>query len=118
VGDQYLFSAYIDNELVFEKLQTYYNESEYRFELPTDAFETVCARLEDAGFEPREVTELEPYCVVIEKYDEHAAILKQSVATWERRGHRFFLMPDRLAVKDALKRGATALAETEFVAGL
>jgi hypothetical protein len=118
VGGQYLFSAYIDNQLVFEKLEQYYEETEYRFEVPVDAFETVCEHLEDAFFEPVEVTDPEPYCVVVERYDEHAAILKQSVATWERRGHRFFLLPDELAVKNALDRGASRLEETEFVAGL
>ncbi len=90
VGDEYLFSECIENEAVFADLREYYNETEYRFEVPADAFETVCGRLEDAYFRPVEVTDLEPYCVVVEKYDEHAAILKQSVATWERRGHRFF----------------------------
>jgi hypothetical protein len=118
VGDEYLFSEYIETEAVFADLREYYNETEYRFEVPTDAFETVCGRLEDAYFSPVEVTDLEPYCVVVETYDEHAAILKQSVATWERRGHRFFLMESDLAVKDAVERGATRIEETDLVVGL
>jgi hypothetical protein len=117
-GNEYLFSAYIDNELVFAELREHYEETEYRFEVPVDALETVREQLVEAGFEPIEVTALEPYCVVIERYDEHAAILRQSVATWERRGHRFFLLPDKLAVTDAVDRGATRLEETEFVVGL
>ena len=64
------------------------------------------------------VTDLEPYCVVVEKYDEHATVLKQSVATWERQGHRFFLMKDDLAVREAVERGATPVGETDFVVGL
>lgn len=118
VGNQYMFSAYIDHEAVFDDLRQYYNDTEYRFEVPLDAYPEVCERLEDAYFDPVEVTDLEPYCVVLEKYDEHAAVLKQSVATWERRGHRFFLLRSDLAVADALERGATRLDETEFVVGL
>ena len=118
VGDQYLFSTYVDHQAVFDDLRQYYNETEYRFEVPLGAADEVRDRLEDAYFRPVEVTDIEPYCVVVEKYDEHAAILKQSVATWERRGHRFFLMTSKLAVADAVDRGATRLEETEFVAGL
>jgi hypothetical protein len=117
-GDEYLFTAYIDHEAVFDDLQQYYNRTEYRFEVPVDAFETVCERLSDAYFEPVEVTDLGPYCVVIESFEEYAAILKRSVATWTRRGHRFFLMASELAVNDAVERGATRLDETEFVVGL
>lgn len=118
IGDEYLFSHYFDQQDVFEDLREYYNEDEYRFEMPTDEFDTVRERLEDAYFDPVVVTDLEPYCVVIDKYDEHAAILKRSVVTWERQGRRFFLMKDELAVKEALERGATRISETDFVVGL
>jgi hypothetical protein len=64
------------------------------------------------------VTDLEPYCVVIDKYDEHAEILKRSVATWERQRKRFFLLKDDLAVKEAVERGAERVSDTDFVVGL
>lgn len=118
VGEQYLFATYLDNQAVFEQIQEYYNDTEYRFEVPVDQFETVCECLEEAYLNPVEVTDPEPYCVVVKKYDKHARILKNAVATWERRGHRFFLMESRLAVADAVERGATPVAETEFVAGV
>jgi hypothetical protein len=118
VGDEYLFSRYFDRQDVFDDLREYYNEEQYRFEVPADEFEQVRNRLEDAYFDPVVVTDLEPYCVVIDRYDEHAEILKQSVATWERHGHRFFLMQNELAVKEAVERGATRISETEFVVGL
>jgi len=51
-------------------------------------------------------------------YDEHADILRESVLTWERRGHRFFVMKDELAVESAIEAGATPVAETEFEAGI
>jgi len=118
IDDEYLFSHYFDQEDVFEDLQDYYNDDAYRFEVPTEEFDTVSARLEEAYFDPEVVTDLEPYCVVIDKYDEHAEILKQSVANWERDGKRFFLMKNDLAAKEAVERGATRISETDFVVGL
>jgi hypothetical protein len=118
IDDEYLFSHYFDQQDVFDALQEYYNDNAYRFEVPAAEFDTVSNRLEDAYFEPAVVTELEPYCVVIDKYDEHAEILKNSVANWERGGKRFFLMKDDLAVKEAVERGATLISETDFVVGL
>ena len=118
IDDEYLFSHYFDQQDVFDDLQEYYNDNAYRFEVPAAEFDTVSNRLEDAYFEPAVVTELEPYCVVIDKYDEHAEILKNSVANWERGGKRFFLMKDDLAVKEAVERGATLISETDFVVGL
>jgi len=118
IDDEYLFSHYFHQQDVFDDLQEYYNDDAYRFEVPAAEFDTVSNRLEDAYFEPAVVTELEPYCVVIDKYDEHAEILKNSVANWERSGKRFFLIKDDLAVKEAVERGATRISETDFVVGL
>lgn len=117
-GNEYLFSHYFERADIFEALSEYYNDEEYRFEVPASDFEDVRERLEAAYFEPRVISDLEPYCVVIEKYEEHAGILKSAVATWERKGHRFFLLEDELAVADALDRGATRVSETEFVVGI
>ncbi len=118
VDDEYLFSHYFDRQDVFADLSEYYDEEAYRFEVPAGEFEAVRERLEDAYYDPQVVTDLEPYCVVIDKYDEHAAILRESVASWERRGHRFFLLKDDLAVGEALERGAERVAETDFALGL
>jgi hypothetical protein len=118
VDDDYLFSHYFDRTDVFEDLKEYYRDEEYRFEVPDEAFESVRERLREAYYEPVVVEDLEPYCVVTGKYDEHANILRESVANWERREHRFFLMQSDLAVKEAIEAGATPVAETEFALGL
>lgn len=118
VGGEYLFSQYFGATDLFEELSGYYNDTEYRFEVPEAEFDAVQERLEDAYYEPVIVSDLEPYCVVIDKYDEHAEILKRAVATWHRRGKRFFLLQDSLAVKEALKRGAERIGDTDFVVGL
>ncbi len=118
VDNEYLFSQYFEQTDLFEDLSGYYNDTEYRFEIPADEFDAVRERLENAYYDPVIVTDLEPYCVVIDKYDEHAEILKQSVATWERQRKRFFLMKDDLAVKEAIGRGAEHISDTDFVVGL
>ena len=64
------------------------------------------------------VENLEPYCVVKEKYTKHADILRNSVANWERDGQLFFLMKDELSVREAVEKGARRIEETEFVVGL
>ncbi len=118
VGEAYLFAEYFDRPDLFEALSEYYVDDAYRFEVPDEEFPEVRERLEDAHYDPVVVTDLEPYCVVVERYDEHAEILKRSVANWERSGHRFFLMPSELEVEAALERGATRIGDTEFVVGL
>jgi hypothetical protein len=118
IDDEYLFSHYFEREDVFDSLREYYNEDEYRFEIPAEDFDTVSAQLEDEYYDPVVVEDLEPYCVVKEQYTEHAEILKQSVLNWERRSHLFFLMKDELAVKDAVERGATPIEETDLVLGI
>lgn len=118
VDDQYYFAHYFDREDVFDDLRAYYDEDAYRFVVPAEDFEEVRARLQESYYTPVVVEDLEPYCVLTDRYDEHAEILKRSVLNWERRGRRFFLMTDDLAVEDALERGATRLAETELALGL
>jgi hypothetical protein len=118
IDEEYLFTHYFERTDVFEDLSDYYNGDAYRFEVPADEYESVAERLREAYYEPVVVEDYEPYCVVIEKYSEHADILRQSVLNWERRGHRFFLLKSELAVKEALEQGATKLEETDMVLGL
>lgn len=118
IGEEYLFTHYFDREHLFEQLQPYYDADAYRFEVPEEKFEDVRELLTEEYFEPVVVEDLEPYCVVIEKYEKHADMLRNSVVTWERRGHKFFLLKDELSVKEALEQGATRIEETEFALGL
>ncbi|WP_121820070.1 hypothetical protein [Halostella salina] len=118
VGPEYIFSEYFEGDELFSDLEPYYDADEYRFAVPEADIDDVTSRLEDAYYDPVLVEDLEPYCVVKEKYTKHADILRESVATWERRGNLFFLLPDELTVKEALEDGATLLADTEYVVGL
>lgn len=84
--------------------------------MPAEKFPAVKERLSEAYFEPVVIEDLEAYCVVKEQYTEHADILRDSVAKWERRGHLFFLMKDELSVMEALEQEAQRLAETDLCA--
>lgn len=118
LGDEFLFKHYLGNEALFGALAEHYDDDEYRFSVPPDAFEDVRAELEGHGYEVTVVEEPEPYCVVVERYEPHADLLRASVAHWTRRGHEFFLMPSRFAVERATDDGATPVPETDLVAGI
>ena len=118
VGDEYLFSHYFDRTDVFDALKEHYNSEKYRFEVPQDDFDEVRQFLEDEYFEPVVADDLESFCVVKQKYTEHADILRNSVANWERDGQRFFLMKDEHSVRLAEEKGATRIEETNYVVGL
>ena len=116
-GD-YLFRRYFEASEVFDALREHYVRDAYRFEVPAEDWDGVEATLREHGFEPTVVEDPEPLCVVIGQYEKHAEILKESVANWSRREHRFFLMRSPFAVEQAVERGATPVAETDFEAGI
>lgn len=113
-GHRYLAKHYFESEHVFEELREYYVHDDYRFEVPTREFDDVEAFLREESYGPVVVEELEPYCVVVEAYQPYADVLRNAVETWEREGHRFFVMKDELSVEQATERGATRLAETDL----
>lgn len=118
IDDTYLFKHYFQIQSVFSELQQYYNESEYRFEIPPDEFDDVRELLEENYYEPVVVDDLEEFCVVKEQYTEHADILKNSVENWSRRGYNFFLMKDLQAVEQAIEQGAKRVERTDLVLGI
>jgi hypothetical protein len=118
IDDEYLFSEYFDHTDLFEQLVEYYDDDTYRFEVPAEEFDEVQSLLEEFYYDPVIVDEPAAFCVVKPIYAEHAMTLKQSVLSWERDQHRFFLMKSPLTVDDAVKRGATRLADTDYVLGL
>jgi len=118
MGEEYWFSHYFDRQDLFQRLSEYYNDDDYRFEIPQEEFETVSEELADEYIELDVVEDREAFCVVKDQYSEYGDILRDSVAHWERRGQRFLLMKDELAVKEALEHGAERLTDTEYVLGL
>jgi hypothetical protein len=118
MDDEYWFSHYFDRQDLFRWLREYDNEDDYRFEIPADEFEAVREALAEEYIELDLVDDRESFCVVKDQYSEYGDVLRDSVAHWERRGQRFLLMKDELAVKEAVERGAERLENTEYVLGL
>lgn len=118
IDDESWFSHYFTRTDLFEALRDYYNENAYRFEIPAEEFDTVRDERAEEYIDLVVAEDLEPYCVVIEQSTEYGDTLRDTVAHWERQGHRFFLMKDELSVREAVEHGATRLSETDFVVGL
>ena len=118
VEESYLFTHYFARTDIFSELQEYYNDEEYRFEVPEDDFPWVLELLEENHYEPIRVDDIEEFAVVKEQYTPHSDILRNSVMHWSRDGYNFFVMQSPRAVEEAVEQGATRIEETELVLGL
>ena len=115
VEDRYLFKQYFDQDTVFTALRDYYNQDDYRFEVPPDAVEEVKQVLREHMFEPVVVDAPAEFCVVYPKYTDHPDVLfKTAVLQRSKRDKHLFLLKDRLSVEQAVNNGATRLADTNM----
>lgn len=117
IDESYLFSHYFARTDIFSELQEYYNDDEYRFEVPEDDFPWVLELLEETHYKPIRVEDIEEFAVVKEQYTEHADILRNSVIHWSRDGYNFFVMQTPLAVEEAVENGATRIEDISLVLG-
>jgi len=112
VGERYLFKHYFEGAAVFQRLEEYYNNQQYRFEVPPGEFEAVQSFLSAHGYELTVVDFPEEFVVVVEKYTDHPEnIFKASVMQRSADGYNCFLVTDRAAVEQAVSDGATRLTE-------
>lgn len=115
VRDLYLVKHYFDNESIFSKLKKYYNNNQYRFEIPVSDFAGIQSFLLDYGYALVDIDTLDPFIVVVKMYSSHPDnIFKESVLHTGADQHNFFLMKDQEAVEKAVDRGATVLENTDL----
>ena len=115
VEDRYLFKQYFDQDTVFTALRDYYNQDDYRFEVPPDVVEEVKQVLREHMFEPAVVDAPAEFCVVYPKYTDHPDVLfKTAVLQRSKRDKHLFLLKDQLSVEQAVDNGATRLADTDM----
>ena len=115
VEDRYLFKQYFDQDKVFTALRDYYNQDDYRFEVPPDVVEEVKQVLRGHMFEPVVVDAPAQFCVVYPKYTDHPDVLfKTAVLQRSKRDKHLFLLKDQLSVEQAVNNGATRLADTDL----
>ncbi|WP_273837507.1 hypothetical protein [Halococcus sp. PRR34] len=112
----YIFSQYFDRDEVFNELREWYDSEQYRFEVPTDEIERVETFLDEYFYEVTRVAadDIEPFCVVKEKYTDHADILRNSVYHTGRGRNTVFVMQDRLSAEQAVEQDATPLADADI----
>jgi hypothetical protein len=115
VDETYLFKHYFDGDEVFDRLKQYYNNQQYRFEVPPDEFEDLQSFLAEYGYGLVVVDVIEEFVVVVEKYTTHPEnIFKASVIHRSVDGYNCFLMTDQAAVEQATRKHAARLTETEL----
>ena len=115
VDETYLFKHYFDGDEVFDRLKQYYNNQQYRFEVPPDEFEDLQSFLAEYGYGLVVVDAIEEFVVVVEKYTTHPEnIFKASVIHRSVDGYNCFLLTDQAAVEQATREHATRLTETDL----
>ncbi len=113
INEVYLFKHYFDNEEIFDKLRRYYNNQQYRFEVPNADFPKIQEFLAEFGYALIVIGGIEEYTVVVRKYTEHPGnIFKSSVLQRSEGDYNVFVMTDQAAVEQAVNQGATRLTDT------
>jgi hypothetical protein len=114
VGDDYFFKHYVSEE-VFSRIDRYYEEYDYRFEVPADRFAFVRELLEEHDYAPVVVEDPEPFAVLKRKYTSHPDALFRD-AVYQRGIGTFncFVMKTRDAAERAVEYGATPLADADL----
>jgi len=115
IDESYLFTHYFARTDIFSELQFYYNDEEYRFEIPEDDFPRVLELLEENHYKPIRVEDIAEFAVVKEQSSEYADILRNSVLHWSRDGYNFFVMQSPETVEQAVQQGASRLEDTDLV---
>ena len=111
----FLFKHYFDGEEVFNRVRQYYNNHQYRFEVPENDFVELKEFLSENGYDLVVVDEVEEFAVIVKKYTAHPDnIFKQSIIQRSVDGYNCFLMNTKKAVAKARKGGAIPLPETKL----
>lgn len=117
VDDYYLFKHYFEGDEVFARLGRYYNNQQYRFEVPAPDFEDVQSFVAEHGYAlvPVDEASLPEFVVAVRKYTAHPDnIFKASVIQRSSENYNCFLMTDQDAVEQAVKEGAVRLTQTSL----
>lgn len=115
VDDRYLFKHYFDDETVFNLLKPYYNNQQYRFEVPLNEYTALSSQLSEFGYGLVVVETVEPFVVVVRKYTAHPDnIFKASVIQRLVEDYNCFLLTDQESVDHAVEDEATSLDATDL----
>lgn len=111
VGERVLFSHYFDEGEVFAALKPYYNNHQYRFEVPIGAFPNVLSVLVRHGYEVAYHEDASDFAVAVKQYSRHPEdVFKQSVDHRSVNDWNCFLLRARAAVEQAVRTHARPIA--------
>ncbi len=100
---------------MFARLKPYYNNQQYRFEVPFEDYDGIRAFLDGRGYGLVVVDALDAFVVVVTKYTAHPEnMFKASVIQRSVDDYSCFLLTDQVAVEQAVHEGATRLTDTDL----
>lgn len=112
LGDTVFIRHYFESDEVFALLSPYYNEREFRFEIPSTEFESLCAAALTHGYQFTVVEDVARFAVVVKKYRSHPEeVFSESVAQFSADGYNVFVMKDKTSVETVLDDGAIHLSD-------
>ena len=107
IGRVWCFKHFFDDKELFRELYEYYNQDQYRFELPTVGERNkIIKYLERKGFEIALIEDLSNYTVTLEIFKKYAPLLRNSIDHIVKGNIRIFVMNDMAAVEEAIAAGA------------
>lgn len=115
IDNVYYFKYYFKEGVVFDKMKEYYNNHQYRFELPEDEIDDVREFLAEYGYWLVKRTDFDEFIVLVEMYTDHPeGIVKNSVVQTTVDNYNCFLLTNKHRVEQAIERGAIRLTKTKF----
>lgn len=117
VDDYYLFKHYFEGDEVFARLGRYYNNQQYRFEVPAGDFESIQSFGANHGYGLVAIDQasIPEFVVVVRKYTDHPDnIFKASVTHRASENYNCFLMTNQNAVERTVTKGALRLTQTSL----
>jgi hypothetical protein len=112
-GNRYLFTAYFDENQLFNQLEKYYNRYRYYFKVAEEDLEEVRQILDNYFCKLVVEDSTEEYCVVANEETDTDAILRNSVMSKQRQNHGIYLMKDKLSLKQAVEQRAIQIEKSE-----
>jgi hypothetical protein len=113
IGDRYIFKTYFDEDQLFKRLEKYYNNDKYRFEIPEGDLKEVRQVLDEYYYELDVEDSVEDYCVVVDRKSKSANTLRNLVMRKHKGEHEILVMKDKLSKRQALEKSAVALEKSE-----
>lgn len=113
VGDDYLFKHHFEPDL-FEVLRQYYNDEEYRFEVPHDRMPSIERLLLANFYDVTVIENTDRFCVVLGKGQHQPDWLFEKVVLRESTlYHHIYLLEDQVAVEEAVYHGFSRLDQSD-----